>query len=234
MKTCCPSDFQGEVTFMSAVFVGIDVCKAYLDCALRRNGVKEGVARRFANSCEGREELRSFLAHHQVSLVILEATGGWEQEMVALLIESQVPVAVVNPRQVRDFAKALGQLAKTDAIDAAILAHFGEALRPPACFVGEEDTRFLKELMTRRRQLLEMIKAESHRLATASSLVRPNIEQSLINLKALLAQTDDDLGTFIQNSAICREKEQLLRSVPGVGRGLHPFGGVTRIGSFNR
>lgn len=203
---------------MNALFVGIDVCKAHLDCAWRRDGAKEGSPQRFLNTPEGVEELTSFLLAQQVTLVVLEATGGLEWMLVSALLQAKVPVAVVNPRQIRDFAKALGQLAKTDTIDAAVLAHFAEAVRPKAYFVGEEDTRHLKELMTRRRQLLEMIKAESHRLATAPPTVRSNIERSLSSLKTLLGETDDDLGTFIQKSALCREKEQLLRSVPGVGR----------------
>ena len=164
---------------MNALYVGIDVCKAHLDCSLRRDGAKDGAPARFLNTTEGIEALTSSLLDQQVRLVVLEATGGLEAVLVSALLAASIPVAVVNPRQVRDFAKALGQLAKTDAIDAAVLAHFAEAVRPLACFVGEEDTRHLKELMTRRRQLREMITAESHRLTTASSTVRPNIERSL-------------------------------------------------------
>ena len=141
---------------------------------------------------------------------------------VGALLAAAIPVAVVNPRQVRDFAKAVGQLAKTDAIDAAILAHFAQAVKPRAHFVPEESTQYLKELTTRRRQLLEMIKAEGNRLGHASSGtpsgVRPNIERSIGYLKLLLKELDDELETFIQQSPLWREKEQLLRSVPGVGR----------------
>ena len=137
---------------------------------------------------------------------------------VGALLSSGIPVAVVNPRQVRDFAKAVGQLAKTDAIDAAILAHFAQAVRPRAHFVAEEETHYLKELTTRRRQLLEMIKAEGNRLSHASLGLRPHIERSIGSLKLLLKELDDELESFIEQSPLWREKEQLLRSVPGVGR----------------
>ncbi len=159
---------------MSTLFVGIDVCKAHLDCAWRRDGAREQRALRVANAPEGMAQLVAFFIDDRPQLVVVEATGGLEMALVGALLAAAIPVAIVNPRQARDFAKALGQLAKTDAIDAGVLAHFAEAVRPKAHFVGEEDTRHLKELITRRRQLLEMIKAESHRLAQSSATVRPS------------------------------------------------------------
>jgi transposase len=203
---------------MASFFIGIDVCQAHLDCAWRCNGAKAAPPRRFSNTPEGIEELVTCLGSQEVSLVVLEATGGLERAVVSALLAAELAVAVVNPRQVRDFAKALGQLAKTDALDAAVLAHFAEAVRPATHFVGEEETRQLKELLTRRRQLLEMIKAEKQRLSGASDLVRSNVERSVAYLKTLLGETDDDLNLLIQNNPTSREKEQLLRSVPGVGR----------------
>jgi transposase len=203
---------------MTSVFVGIDVCKTHLDCAWRRDGVREQRTLRVANTSEGIEQLVASFSDERPQLVVLEATGGLEMALVGALLAATIPVAIVNPRQARDFAKALGQLAKTDTIDAGVLAHFAEAERPKAHFVGEEDTRHFKELITRRRQLLEMLKAQCHRLAQSSAAIRPNIDRSIGYIKTLLADTDKDLGTFIQNSPICREKEQLLRSVPSVGR----------------
>jgi len=206
--------------FMSAIFVGIDVCKSFLDCASRSDDIeaKVGAGFRVPNTPQGLEELVRRLSQTPPVLVVLEATGGFEMPAVGALLAATIPVAVVNPRQVRDFAKAVGQLAKTDAIDAAILAHFAHAVRPRAHFVAEEDTQYLKELTTRRRQLLEMIKAEGNRLSHASLGLRPNLERSISHLKSLLKDLDDEMQTFIQQSPLWREKEQLLRSVPGVGR----------------
>jgi transposase len=205
---------------MPAIFVGIDVCKSFLDCASRSDdiGAKAAVGFRVPNNPQGLEELVHRLSQTPPVLVVLEATGGFEMPAVGALLAAKIPVAVVNPRQVRDFAKAVGQLAKTDAIDAAILAHFAHAVRPRAHFVTAEDIQSLKELTTRRRQLLEMIKAEGNRLSHASSGVRPNIERSISYLKLLLKELDGELENFIQQSPLWREKEQLLRSVPGVGR----------------
>lgn len=136
---------------------------------------------------------------------------------VAVLSTAGVPVAVVNPRHVRDFAKATGQLAKTDSIDAAVLAHFAEAMRPEPRAVPNEATHHLKLILTRRRQLLEMLKAEQNRLSNAPMVVHNNIKRSISYLKQLLAETDGDLATAIRTSPVWREQEHLLRSVPGVG-----------------
>jgi transposase len=109
---------------MTSVFVGVDVCKAHLDCAWRRDGVREQRTLRVANTSEGIEQLVASFSDERPQLVVLEATGGLEMALVGALLAATIPVAIVNPRQARDFAKALGQLAKTDAIDAGVLAHF--------------------------------------------------------------------------------------------------------------
>jgi transposase len=194
-------------------FIGIDVSKARLDCVCRPNDFVHS----FANDADGVEALVEWAQLLAPSLVVLEATGNFQIAAVAALAASGVPVAVVNPRQVRDFAKATGQLAKTDAIDAAVLAHFAAAMRPDPRPLPDEATQHLKLLLTRRRQLLDMLKAEQQRLAHAPQVVHDNITRSIGYLKQLLADTNGDLSTAIHNSPIWREQEQLLRSVPGVG-----------------
>jgi transposase len=152
-----------------------------------------------------------------VELIILEATGGYEAVVVAKLAAAALPVVVVNPRQVRDFAKSLGRLAKTDAIDARVLALFGERVRPAVRSLKDEQTRALEGLLARRRQLLEMIVAEQNRLIHAQGDVRKSIEQTITFLKKQLQRLDRDLDDSIHASPVWREKEALYRGVPGVG-----------------
>ncbi len=197
----------------SPIFIGIDVAKSRLDCMCRPEGMTFSVS----NDTAGIEVLVEHLRTFSPTLIVLEATGNYQMAAVAALVTANLPVAVVNPRQVRDFVKATGQLAKTDAIDAGVLAHFAEAMRPEPRPVPNEATQHLKLLLTRRRQLLEILKAEHQRLGSASSIVRDNIKRSIGYLKQLLADTDGDLSRAIRNSPVWREKEELLRSVPGVG-----------------
>lgn len=194
-------------------FVGIDVSKAFLDCACR----PQNLLFRVANDEVGITDLVQRLQELTPTLVVLEATGGFEAPTAGALAASQIPLAVVNPRQVRDFAKATGQLAKTDGIDAGVLAHFAQAVRPTPQLPTDEETQQLKQILTRRRQLLEMLKAEQNRLPQAAAVVKPNVQRSIAFLKSLLAETDGDLHQAIRQSPVWREKEDLLRSVPGVG-----------------
>lgn len=151
------------------------------------------------------------------ALIVLEATGGLEIGVVTALASAGVPVVVVNARQVRDFAKATGQLAKTDAIDAGILAHFGEAVRPEARPLPDEAQRELAALLMRRRQLVEMLGAEENRLRTAARAVRESVEQHVVYLRRLLKETDDDMAGLVRESPVWRETDEILQSVPGVG-----------------
>jgi transposase len=150
-------------------------------------------------------------------LIVLEASGGWELAAVAALAAAKLPVAVVNPRQVHDFAKAVGQLAKTDRLDAQILARFGEAVRPEPRPLADADAQALAALLARRRQVIGMRTAERQRLGTALPTVRPRIEAHLAWLEQELAELDDDLGRRLRQSPLWRERAELLRSVPGVG-----------------
>lgn len=195
-------------------FVGIDVSKARLDVAVRPSGETWTVA----NDEEGHNALASRLEAVAPELVLLEATGGLEMPAAVALLEARLPVVVINPRQVKDFARATGQLAKTDKIDAGILAHFAEAVRPEVRPLPDQATRELDAMVTRRRQLLEMVKAETNRQQrSGSQAVRRQIQSHLRWLRHELAELERDIDNFIKTTPAWREKEDLLRSVKGIG-----------------
>ena len=198
--------------------MGIDVSKAVLDVAVAPAGESWSVP----NSVEGMQQLVERLRELSPTLVVLEATGGLERRAVAGLAAAAVPVAAVNPRQVRDFAKAMGRLAKTDAIDAAVLALFAERIRPQPRPVRAAEAQELEALVVRRRQVVDMITAEKNRLSAAppSKRVRTAIGKTIKWLQAQLEEIDSDLDKTVRGSPAWREKEDLLRSVPGVGKVL--------------
>jgi transposase len=198
---------------ISPIFIGIDVSKARLDVAVRPSGESESVS----NDEDGVKALVKRLGEIQPALIVLEATGGVERLVARALSSAELPVVVVNPRQVRDFAKATGQLAKTDSIDAGVLARFGEAVRPALRPFPDEVTLELRALITRRRQITEMIVAERNRLSGASKSVRKRIAAHIRWLEAELVRADKDLDQSIRQSPIWRENEDLLRSVPSIG-----------------
>jgi len=198
---------------ISPIFIGIDVSKARLDVAVRPSGESESVS----NDEDGIKALVKRLGEIQPALIVLEATGGVERLVARALSSAELPVVVVNPRQVRDFAKATGQLAKTDSIDAGVLARFGEAVRPALRPFPDEVTLELRALIARRRQITEMIVAERNRLSGASKSVRKHIAAHIRWLEAELARADKDLDQSIRQSPIWRENEDLLRSVPSIG-----------------
>jgi transposase len=195
-----------------AIFVGIDVSKGQLDVAIRPTG-------RFtvSNDETGHAQVLAQLRMATPTLVVLEATGGLEIPLTGVLAAAGLPVVVVNPRQVRDFARAAGRLAKTDALDAQTLAHFAEVMRPPLRPLPDAQTQRLGAILTRRRQLIEMLTAEKNRLASARSPVRKRVQAHIRWLEREVTQTDDDLAQAIRESPVWREKEELLRSTPGVG-----------------
>jgi transposase len=195
------------------VTIGIDVAKARLDVAARPSGDQWQVA----NTEEGIADLLAKLRPLAPALIVLEASGGWELAVVAALAEAKLPVAVVNPRQVHDFAKAVGQLAKTDQLDAQVLARFGEAVRPEPRPLPDAGAQALADVLARRRQVIGMQTAERQRLGTAGPQVRARIEAHLAWLERELTELDDDLGRRLRESPLWREREDLLRSVPGVG-----------------
>jgi transposase len=170
-----------------------------------------------ANDASGIAALRERLLSLAVARVVLEASGGLETALVAELGAAGLPVVVVNPRQVRDFARATGQLAKTDALDARVLALFGERLRPELRALPTEQERELKALVARRRELVEMITAERNRLARAPKVLRKEITAHIRWLEQRLMERDRDLDRMLRGSPLWREREDLLRGVPGVG-----------------
>jgi transposase len=198
--------------------VGVDVAKAELVVAAGSAGPAPWAT---PNDETGVASLVERLAAVAPELIVLEATGGYEVLAVAALAAAALPVVVVNPRQVRDFAKATGQLAKTDRIDARVLALFGERLRPAVRELPDAAARDLAAVLTRRRQLLEMRQAERSRLlqveGRAQRAVKQSLQKHIAYLERELAMTDSDLGTRIRESPAWREREDLLRSVPGVG-----------------
>lgn len=196
----------------TAVYVGIDISKEHLDVAVQSTGQKA----RFAT--EQLDAAVAFVQQAQPALVVMEATGGLEQTVAAALATASVPVAVVNPRQVRDFAKAVGKLAKTDALDAMMLARFGEAVRPEPRPLPDAQTQELEALVVRRRQLLEMIVAEKNRLSSCrSKAMRKSLEKHIEWLRQQLRELDKDIGTSVRKSPLWRAKDELLQSVPGIG-----------------
>lgn len=197
----------------SSIFIGIDVSKARLDVAIRPSGESESVA----NDKTGIKALVKHLGEIQPALIVLEATGGVERQLTRALASAELPVVVVNPRQVRDFAKATGQLAKTDAIDAVVLARFAETVRPVLRPLPDEVTLELRALIARRRQITEMMVAERNRLRGASQSVTKRIDAHIRWLEAELQRADKDLDQSIRQSPIWQENEDLLRSVPSIG-----------------
>lgn len=193
-------------------FAGIDVAKDTLEVF-----ITPGTRKSFRNEDEGRKELSRLLADVRPKLVVLEATGGYQIPVVEVLALRSLPVVVINPRQVRDFAKATGRLAKTDMIDAEMIARFAEAIKPEARPLKDSDARRLQSLVARRRQLVEMLTMERNRLGTASDWTRPDIEAHIEWLTDCINKTDKDVSSFIRKTPLWREKENLLRSVKGIG-----------------
>lgn len=199
---------------MAGPYVGIDVAKATLDVAIG----SDGELIRVENNEQGRSELLSRLLQVAPALVVMEATGGYESLVAGAIAGQNIPVVVINPRQVRDFAKATGVLAKTDRIDARVLARFAEAIRPEPRPLPTPEAKDLEELMSRRRQIVEMLTMEKNRLATATTeRMKKGIKNHITWLEKALARANDDIDGAIRNSPLWREQDDLLRSVPGIG-----------------
>lgn len=213
-------------------FVGIDVSKTQLDVALRPSGALKSVP----NDDHGIKTLVEWLGVVTPALIVREATGGIERSVVRALVAAELPVTVANPRQVRDFAKATGQLAKTDTLDAQILARFAEAVRPGLRPLPDEMTSALRALIARRRQLIEMLTAEKNRLSRAPRQVHKRIEAHIRWLQAELERVEEDLDHTIRQSPIWREQEDLLKSVPGIGPVVTRtmLGELPELGRLNR
>ena len=214
------------------VYVGIDVSKTCADVAVRPTGQRWTIS----NDEPGIRELVSRLKALDPAMVVLEPTGGLELPAVAALAAASLPVAVVNPRQVRDFARATGTLAKTDALDAASLAHFADAVRPVVRPMKDAETQVLSSLVARRHQVIAILVSEKNRLGSAISAVRPRIKAHIAWLKQELSDIGEELRQTLRSSPVWREKDDILRSVPGVGEqlSLALLAQLPELGTLNR
>lgn len=194
-------------------FVGIDVSKAELEvCVLPSEQFWK-----VANDEAGRQALVERLRELSPTLIVIEATGGYEAAVAICLAAAGLPIVVMNPRPVRDFAKAAGKLAKTDRIDAHILARFGQVMRPPVRPLKDEQSRELDALLMRRRQIVDMLTMEKNRLAQATKRVRKSIQAHIVWLQKRLDDVDGELKVLIHATPVWREKDAVLQSTPGVG-----------------
>ena len=198
------------------VFVGVDVSKARLDAAVTGWDETWNVS----NTSDGIAQLVERLREIGPALVVMEATGGFEVPAAAALAAAEIPVVIANPRQVRDFARSTGQLAKTDTIDAHILALFAERIRPQVRALPDEEARALDAIVGRRRQIIDMITAEKNRLGFALPAVQKGIKKHVRWLERQLDDVDTDLDGLIRKSPVWQAKSDLLRDVPGVGPNL--------------
>lgn len=217
----------------ASIYIGIDVSQERLDVAVRPSGEyfyvansQEGIAtliQRLKSQSQSQSENESEseserLSAELIGSIVLEATGGLEMPVAGALAKAKLPVAVVNPRQVRDFAKSTGKLAKTDKLDAHVLAHFAEAVKPQPRIIADEQSQTLSAILARRHQIVEMLTAEKNRLLRAHKSVFPEIRKHIAFLERQLKAIDDELCQLIQQSPIWREKDELLRSVTGIGQ----------------
>jgi len=194
-------------------FIGLDVSKDNLEVAVRPTKERNT----FANQEDGLSLMIDFIKPFSPRLIVLEATGGLEKAAVCACAVEGLPVVVVNPRQVRDFAKAKGILAKTDKIDAGVIAQFAEAIRPEVRPLKAEEAQKLDALLSRRRQILQMLTAEKNRLQAAPVWTRKDIQKHIAWLQKELDQFNQDLDRMVKESPIWRAKDEILQSVKGVG-----------------
>lgn len=198
----------------AGIFVGIDVSKTWLDIAVH----EATETWRAGNDDEGIANLVKRLKQLKPTLVVLEATGGYEMQLVAELAHASLPIVVTNPRKVRAFARSTGKLAKTDKLDAKLLAHFAAAIRPAVRSLPSEEEEQLTGLLVRRRQLVDMLTVEKNRLHTVRPALRDDIKEHIAWLQAKLSKMDEEIDQFIKKSTLWKEKDAILRSTPGVGR----------------
>jgi len=213
-------------------YVGIDVAKASLDVVVHGTGQHWS----FANSDADIAKLVARLAALPASLVVLEATGGLETAVAAALAAARLPTRIINPRQIRDHARSMGQLAKTDRLDAQAIAHYAAVVRPEPRPLPDEQAAELGGLIARRRQVIKMLTAEKNRKATAVKRVQQGIQTHIDCLNRELADINRSLSDEIRNSPLWREKDGLLRSVPGVGPTLSAtlLADLPELGTLNR
>ena len=213
-------------------FVGIDVSKAWLDVAVH----EKEEAFRASNEDAGIAGLVKRVRKLKPALIVLEPTGGFEMLVVAELAHAGLPVVVVNAKRIRDFARATGHLAKTDKLDAKVLAHFAAAVRPPLRSLPSEEEQQLTSLLTRRRQVIDMLTMEKNRLVTVRAKMRLEIEAHIQWLASSLKELDKEIEEFLEGTSVWKEKDALLQSVPGVGpvTSATMLGMLPELGQLNR
>lgn len=218
------------------MLIGIDVSKHRLDVAILCPASGEIRCQHYDNDPQALQTLTQALLPLQSERIVLEASGGYERALLHVLSEADLPVVCVNPRQVRDFARALGRLAKTDRIDAEVLALFAARIQPEVRPLQREESEEVQALLDRRRQLLEWITAEENRLPTAHPRMQRSIRRLLEQVKKELAEVEAELDQCIAASAELSAREQLLQSVPGVGPVLARtlLGGLPELGELDR
>jgi transposase len=216
---------------MSELYVGIDVSQERLDVAF-----SDGRECQFGNDPPGHDQLCELLAPAQPRLIVMEATGGLERSAAAQLAAGGLALRILNARQVRDFAKASGRLAKTDRLDARVLVSFAQAMKLEPREVPSEELQGLQALIARRRQLIEMLVMEKNRLRTAHQQVKRGLKQNIEWLEQQLKHADQDLGSALRECGVWREKVELLESVPGIARvtALKLLASLPELGTLNR
>jgi transposase len=217
---------------MDDVFIGIDISKQYCDLAV----IPDGTQRRFSNDEEGHEAIRAFIVPLHPARIVMEATGGYEMGVMRILADNRLPVVAVNPRQVRDFAKATGTFAKTDTIDADILAQFAKVIQPDIRPLPEKEAEVLRALTARRRQLIQMLTMEKNRLEKSPPAGSEDIRNHIYYLTEALKKIDKDISRTIRKSPLWKEKETILTSMPGVGPVISCtlIAALPELGTLNR
>lgn len=216
---------------MNKIYVGIDISKDRLDVA-----ISDGRFVQVSNDEGGRGQLRQQLSAESPKLVVMEATAGFEQAIAAELAAAGLNLRIINPRQIRHFAKAAGLLAKTDRLDAQVLMHFAQVMQPEPRTVQSEEVLALQALIGRRRQLIEMLTMEKNRLRLARKEIKRSLMRVIRTLEQQLKDTDEDLGQMLRECGVWREKVELLESVPGIARvtSVNLIATLPELGTLNR
>jgi transposase len=216
---------------MSALYVGIDVSKDRLDVALSDHREFQ-----FSNDAIGHGQLRELLTPQRPQLIVMEATGGFERSVASELAAAGLSLRIVNARQVRDFAKASGRLAKTDRLDAQMLVRFAQAIKLEPRELPSEELQALQALIARRRQLIEMLVMEKNRLRSAHKEIKRGLKQNIDFLEQQLRHTDQDLGSALRECGVWQDKVELLESVPGIARvtALTLLASLPELGTLGR
>jgi transposase len=232
MKTLQKATQKIKIKINENKFVGIDVSKASLDVFVRPTKS----IYRFDNNKQGIRELVKEVKKITPQIIVAEATGGMEKAVIKELLIKEMPATVINPKQARDFAKATGRLAKTDKLDASVLAHFGEAIKPEIRPMKSEAIEYLNELIVRRTQIIHMVSAEKNRLYSTQGRIQKQIKKTVNFLEKELEKIDVDINAYIDRDAVLAKKREIISSVPGVGKvtTINLLSELPELGSANK